>query len=88
MLNILSLVAGIVSVVACCLYGFGILTGVAAIILSIQGKKKAEAGQANNPTLGKVGLILGIIGAALSAIYLILIIVGLSVNPSTFSSTS
>lgn len=81
--GILSLVFGIVSIVICCLYGVGILSGAAAIILGIQGKNKADAGTANNKTLANVGFILGIIGAVLSLIYLILILVAWhGINPN------
>jgi hypothetical protein len=56
-LNIIALVAGIVSIVLCCLYA-GIWGGVPAIILGVLGRKKADNGQATNKTLGTDVLIL------------------------------
>ncbi len=80
--GILSLIAGIVSVVICWLYGGGLLFGVAGIVLGVQGRKKAALGQANNRSMAQTGLILSIIGAALSALYLILLAVGFGVMKS------
>ncbi len=87
--GILSLVFGILSIVICCLYGVGILSGIGAIILGIQGKKKADAGLANNRTLANVGFILGIVGAVISLIYLILEIAVLKggINPQQFQNS-
>jgi hypothetical protein len=78
-LNIIALVAGIVSIVLCCLYA-GIWGGVPAIILGVLGRKKADNGQATNKTLGTVGLILGIIGVAYFLVSIILAASGVTMN--------
>jgi hypothetical protein len=77
--GILALIAGIVSIVLCCVYA-GLWAGVPAIILGVVGKKKADAGQANNKTLANVGFILGIIGVAIFLVQIILLISGVSAN--------
>lgn len=59
-MGIISLVCGILSIIACC---GGPLFGIAAIILAVLAKKKAEPGVKN--TMATVGLILGIVGIAL-----------------------
>jgi hypothetical protein len=78
-LNIISLVAGIVSIVLCCFYA-GVWGGVPAIVLGVLGRKKADNGQATNKTLGTVGLILGIIGAVYFVVQIILLVSGVSMN--------
>jgi hypothetical protein len=78
-LNIIALVAGIVSIVLCCLYA-GIWGGVPAIILGVLGRKKADNGQATNKTLGTVGLVLGIIGVVYFLVQIILLVSGVSMN--------
>ncbi|HEY3506285.1 MAG TPA: DUF4190 domain-containing protein [Actinocatenispora sp.] len=78
-LNILSLVGGIVSIVLCCLYA-GIWGGVPAIILGVLGRKKAANNQATNGTLGTVGLVLGIVGVVLFLVQMILLLTGASAN--------
>jgi hypothetical protein len=78
-LNLLAMIAGIVSIVICCFYA-GIWAGVPAIVLGILGRKKADNGQASNKTMGTVGLILGIIGAAIFVVQIILVITGVSAN--------
>lgn len=75
--GILALIGGIVSIVLCCFAG-GLWAGVPAIILGIVGKKKADAGQANNRQLANVGFILGIVGAALFVVWVILRIIGVA----------
>jgi hypothetical protein len=83
--GILALIAGIVSIVLCCVYA-GLWAGVPAIILGVVGKKKADAGQANNKTLANVGFILGIIGAALFVLGIILRLAGVAANLNSLKS--
>lgn len=77
--GILALIGGIVSIVLCCVYA-GLWGGVPAIILGVVGKKKADAGQANNRTLANVGFILGIVGVAIFLLQIILLVSGVSTN--------
>ena len=60
-LAIVSLICGIVSIVCCA--GIGPLTGIAAIICGVIGKKNCP-----NANMAKWGMILGIIGLVLTVI--------------------
>ncbi|SHI50044.1 CCC motif membrane protein [Aquimarina spongiae] len=72
----LILVFGILSIVGCCCYGFGIIFAIIAIIMA----KKATALYNENPELYtgyqnvKTGKILAIIGLIVSALYLAYVI--------------
>lgn len=67
-LAIASLVCGIVAVVFSFLFTWiGLIAGVLAIIFSVMGRKKVEAGKTGMCT---AGLVLGIIGAALSVVFI------------------
>lgn len=61
-----SLVLGIVSVVLCCCTWVGIACGIVGLVLAIVARKNG-----NTETICKAGLILSIIGLALSIILLI-----------------
>jgi len=68
-LAVASLVCGIVSVVFSFLFTrIGLIAGILAIIFSIMGRKKAEAGKTGMCT---AGLVLGIVGTALSAVFIV-----------------
>lgn len=70
-----ALVAGIVSIpAACCCYG-GVPIGAGAIVFGILGKKAVEAGEANNASMAKNGLILGAVGVGVSVILFVLNVV-------------
>ena len=60
-----SMVLGIVS-----LFCFGIVTGIIAIVLSVQAKKEIAASGQGGASMAKAGLILGIIGVVLSVVWL------------------
>lgn len=65
-LAIISLVAGILSIIgACCIPIVGIIAGIAGIILAILGNKQGKTG------LGTAGLICSIVGLVLSVILII-----------------
>ena len=77
----LILVFGILSIVTCCCYGIlGLIFGIVALVMA----KKAKQQYLAEPVLYtgynnvKTGRILAIIGIILSAIYLILAIIGLA----------
>lgn len=71
--SIASMVCGICSIVFCWCYGIvGIVSGIVAIALYIKAKKDAS-GVANG--MAKAGFICGIIGTALSVIFLIYFII-------------
>jgi hypothetical protein len=71
-----SMILGIVGF----LFG-GLLLGVPAIILGLNGRKKAAAGKATNGGQATAGLVLGIISTLLSVVG-ILFIVGLMASGS------
>ncbi|MBC7417216.1 MAG: hypothetical protein H7325_03570 [Pedobacter sp.] len=87
-----SLILGILSIPACCFYGFfGIIFGVIAVVLSNGDIKKYQM----NPGIftetsyknTKAGKICGIIGLSLSALFVvfwILVLVGLFSYPALF----
>ncbi|MGY3053466.1 hypothetical protein ACVWYG_001666 [Pedobacter sp. UYEF25] len=89
-----SLILGILSIPACCFYGFfGIIFGVIAVILSNGDIKKYQM----NPGIfteasynnSKAGKICGIIGLSLSALFFvfwILIVIGLFSYPALFQN--
>lgn len=67
-LAIASLVCGIVSVVFTFIITWiGLVAGVLAIIFSVMGRKKVEAGKTGFCT---AGLVLGIVGTALSVVFI------------------
>lgn len=59
-LGILALVFGAMSFLMC-----GLVTGVPAIVLGHKSQQAEREGLANNGVLGKVGMIVGIIGTAM-----------------------
>ena len=77
------LVLGILSIVACCFYGFGIILGIIAIVLAAKDKKlynaEVEAYTISSFKNLNAGRVCAIIGLILSALYLILIIVMIAV---------
>lgn len=77
------LVLGILSIVACCFYGLGIVLGIVAIVLAAKDKKlfAAEPDLYTASSLKNLnaGRVCGIIGLILSAVYLILIIVTIAI---------
>ncbi|NUR08203.1 MAG: DUF4190 domain-containing protein [Nocardioidaceae bacterium] len=77
-----ALVLGILSLLCC-----GIFAGIPALILGMQAKREiaSSAGSQTGAGMAQAGFILGIISIALSALYVVLFIVGAA--PS-FNSTS
>jgi len=70
------LILGILSIPTCCCYGLGLILGIVALVLA----KKDMAAYRAQPSLYtnysnlNTGRILAIIGVALSAIYLVMVI--------------
>jgi hypothetical protein len=73
-----ALVCGIISIVTVCLWFLSIPLGIVAVILGIVGKGKAQRGEAGGQGLAKTGMILGVIGVALSLILHIALFAGVS----------
>ncbi len=74
-MGITALILGIVGIVASCCLGSGLLFGGGAVVLGVLGKNAVKAGEANNGGMAQAGLILGAIAAALSVIYIVLVVV-------------
>jgi len=68
-LALLGMIFGIASLVFCWSYGFGVLVGIAGLIMSIMSRKKDPANG-----MAKAGLICSIIGIALGVVLLIVCI--------------
>ena len=66
-----SLVLGILSIVFCCCWYLGLILGVVGLVLAIVAKKNG-----NEESICKAGLVLSIIGVAISAVFMILGIIG------------
>lgn len=82
-LGLISMILGIVSIPLSCCLGGGILFGAGAIVLGYLGKQKVTQGVANNAGQAKAGLICGIVGVALSLLWLVLT-VALNVGLPTY----
>lgn len=61
-----ALVLGILSVVMC--FGIGVVLGVIAIVMGVQGRRAVAAGTADNGGAATAGMVLGIIGVSLTLI--------------------
>ncbi|MFI8350506.1 DUF4190 domain-containing protein [Streptomyces sp. NPDC085596] len=58
-----AMVLGILSIVLFCLYGVvSLVLGVIAVILGVQGRRRADRGEATNRSQAQAGFVLGIIG--------------------------
>ncbi|WP_315583431.1 hypothetical protein [Actinomyces viscosus] len=53
---------------------FGIMCGIPAIIVGVKGMRAADEGRATNKGLSIAGVVLGSVGAAINAIYLVFFI--------------
>jgi hypothetical protein len=77
-LGLVSMILGIAAIVlGCCPLSWflGIPVGVAAAITGFMGKQKADQGLATNRGQAQAGFICGIIGAAATVLYIVLIFV-------------
>lgn len=75
---IAALICGILSIVLVCVNILSIPLGIAAIVLGIIGRGKAQRGEAGGEGLAKTGMILGIVGIALAILLTILAYAGMS----------
>ncbi|MFJ8669974.1 DUF4190 domain-containing protein [Streptomyces sp. NPDC093600] len=82
-----AMVLGIVAVFGFCLYGFGIVLGILALIFGIIGVKKAGRGEATNRGMAIAGIVLGAIGIAVGAVFLGFIVWAIQQDPSTFEDS-
>jgi hypothetical protein len=80
-LAIVSMILGIVSIVLMCCYGAGILFGGVALVLGFLGMNKSKNEGLGGRGMALAGVITGGIGAFLSLIWLVLIIIGYANQP-------
>jgi hypothetical protein len=83
-LAVASLILGILSIVSFCFWFLAIPLGVVAAILGWVARGQVRRGEASGDGMAKAGLILGIIGAALSLILTIAAFAGLHVFGNKF----
>ncbi|MFD4787049.1 DUF4190 domain-containing protein [Streptomyces sp. NPDC058459] len=70
-----ALVLGILSIVLLCLYGVAsMVLGVVAVILGVQGRRRADRGEATNRGQAQAGFVLGIIGIVMGVAVLAFVI--------------
>ncbi|MFD7893932.1 DUF4190 domain-containing protein [Streptomyces sp. NPDC059743] len=86
-MGITSMVLGIIAVVTFCFWGVGIIVGVLALIFGIIGRRKAQRGEATNGGMALAGIILGSIGALISAAFLGFLIWAIA-NDENFDTTN
>jgi hypothetical protein len=71
-LGLLSLILGIASIPLVLFFGLGLPAGIAAVVLGLLGKRRAEDGEASNRGQAIAGLICGSAGAALALLAILL----------------
>lgn len=69
-MGITAMVLGIIATVLFCFYGLGVILGVLAVIFGFIGRGRAQRGEATNGGMALAGIILGIIGALISAAFI------------------
>ena len=83
-MGVASLILGILGLVGC--LGLTFILPLLALIFGILGRKKADAGLADNKGMATAGMIMGIIGLVIGLIWVILSLVGAATVP--FMSTT
>lgn len=83
-MGVTAMVLGIVAVVIFCFWGLGIILGVLALIFGIVGRKRAGRGEATNGGMALAGIILGSIGALISAAFLAFLIWSIVENSDSY----
>jgi len=69
-----ALVTGIIGVVLSWYWPAGLVLGVVAVVCGVVGRKSAARGEATNAGTATAGLVLGIIGLVLTAVFAAFII--------------
>ncbi|MGV9566824.1 DUF4190 domain-containing protein [Streptomyces sp. NPDC003480] len=78
-LGVAAMVLGILSVCLFCLYGVvSLVLGILAVIFGIKGRKRADAGEADNRGQALAGFILGIVGVVLGVAVIVLMVIGIT----------
>jgi hypothetical protein len=71
-LGLLSLILGIASLPMLFCFGLGLPAGVAAVVLGVLGKRRADDGEATNRGQAIAGMICGAVGATLTLLAILL----------------
>ncbi|MGB3770681.1 MAG: DUF4190 domain-containing protein [Rhodococcus sp. (in: high G+C Gram-positive bacteria)] len=71
-LGVAALVLGILSILAFWTFGFGILLGIVAVIMGFVGRGRAKRGEATNGGVALSGIVLGVLGILVGAVFLAL----------------
>lgn len=78
-MGVAAMTLGILSICLFCLYGVvGIVLGILAVIFGVVGRKRAARGEATNGGQALSGIIMGSIGIAIGALFLGLVIWGIT----------
>jgi hypothetical protein len=72
--GIAAMVLGIVGVCLFCLYGFGAILGILAIVFGVLGRKRVQRGEATNSGQALAGIVLGIASIVITAVVIGLLI--------------
>jgi hypothetical protein len=64
-----ALVVGIIGVVLSWYWPAGLVLGVLAVVFGVVGRGRAARGEASNASTAKAGLILGVVGLVLTAVF-------------------
>ncbi|HEY0697710.1 MAG TPA: hypothetical protein VGD43_07850 [Micromonospora sp.] len=70
-LGLLSMILGIAAIPLLCCFNIGILVGIAAAVLGVLGKQKADQGLASNRGQAMAGLICGVVAVGLGILAII-----------------
>ncbi|MFJ2115196.1 MULTISPECIES: DUF4190 domain-containing protein [unclassified Streptomyces] len=81
-MGVAALVLGIIAMVTFCFWGLGVILGVLALIFGIVGRRRATRGEATNGGMALAGIILGAIGAVLSAAFLAFLVFAIAYGES------
>ncbi|MFF3516514.1 DUF4190 domain-containing protein [Streptomyces sp. NPDC002573] len=78
-LGVAAMVLGILAVCLFCMYGVvSLILGILAVIFGIKGRKRVEAGEADNRGQALAGFILGIVGIVLGVAVIVLMVIGIT----------
>ncbi|MBO3738219.1 DUF4190 domain-containing protein [Actinoplanes sp. NEAU-H7] len=84
--GLISMILGIVSIPALCCFYLGVPLAIAAIVLGVLGKQKADQGRATNRGQAIAGIACGAATLALTVVFVILGLVMRDFNPGDFQN--
>ncbi|GGN57891.1 hypothetical protein GCM10010112_11200 [Actinoplanes lobatus] len=84
--GLIAMILGIVSIPTVCCFYLGVPLALAAIVLGVLGKQKADQGRATNRGQAIAGIACGAAALALTVVFLILGLVLKDFNPQDFEN--